>query len=350
MLASGAAGSFAWLLGSRAALGALTAVAVPMLASLVGDYFPEGERARTYGLILGGELLGAGFGFLVSGNLAGLLSWRWAFWVLVAPAIALAVALWRGLPEPDRRGREEESGIALTAALRRVLSIRTNVLLLVAAVTGNFFFAGVRTFTVVFIRDHYGVGQTAATSLMGVLGLGALAGVLAGGRIADALLARGRRTARVTVPGVAIVATAALWTGPLLTTLLPLGLALGVIASACMSMPNAPIDAARLDVMPGRLWGRAESIRSLLRSLAFAVAPVAFGLVADGFASPHTGGTRDAFLLMLIPLALSGFLLLAARRTYERDVERTASAPSPGGRAAAGAPPLRAGRTGAARS
>jgi MFS family permease len=60
-------------------------------------------------------------------------------------------------------------------------------------------------------------------------------------------------------------------------------------------------------------------VRSLLRALAFAAAPLAFGWLADRLGSGHASGTRDAFLLMLVPLALSGLLLLRARRTYPRD-------------------------------
>ena len=76
----------------------------PGEGGLPGDYFPAETRARNYGLILGGEMVGAGFGFEVSGNLAALLSWRWSFWVLVPPAVVLAVALRRWLPEPPRGG------------------------------------------------------------------------------------------------------------------------------------------------------------------------------------------------------------------------------------------------------
>jgi MFS family permease len=104
MLASGAAGSFTTLLMTRVGLGAVTATAGPVIASLVGDAFSPWERGRIYGLIGAGEMAGSGFGFLVSGSLGGLLSWRWAFWVLVPPAVALAVALWRRLPEPPRGG------------------------------------------------------------------------------------------------------------------------------------------------------------------------------------------------------------------------------------------------------
>jgi MFS family permease len=123
----------------------------------------------------------------------------------------------------------------------------------------------------------------------------------------------------VTIAGAATIAAAVLWTVPLLATSLAVGLAVGLLAAAAMSMPNAPIDAARLDVVPPRLWGRAESVRALLRAAAFAVAPLAFGWLADNVGHGHGSGTQLAFLLMLVPLALSGGVLLAARRTYPRD-------------------------------
>jgi MFS family permease len=332
MLAAGAADSFATLLASRIALGALTATAGPTLISLVGDYFPAEARARNYGLILGGEMVGAGFGFEVSGNLGALLSWRWSFWVLVPPAVVLAVALRRWLPEPPRGGRgddDEHVRMSLPAALRYVLSVRTNLMLLVAASVGNFFFAGVRTFTVLFIRGHYGLSQALATSAMGVLGLGALAGVLAGGRISDRLGSRGHRGARLTVAGVATLGAAALWPGPLLTHSLALGLGLGVIAAASMSVPNAPIDAARLDVIPARLRGRAESVRSMLRAFSISFAPLVFGWLADHL-NGGGAGVRNAFLVMLVPLALNGVVLLAARGRYQRDMAAAQAADAKG--------------------
>jgi MFS family permease len=326
MLAAGAAPSLGALLAGRAALGALTAAAMPIVLSLTGDYFDAKLRARCYGRIAAGELVGSGFGFLVGGNLAAPLSWRWAFWILVAPAIVLAIAIWRGLPERPRGGGRPAGGgpppMTLMQAIRYVLGVRTNVMLLVAGATGNFFYAGVRTFTVVFIRGHYGLGQTIASSAVGLLGLGALAGVLAGGRLADALLARGRPDARLLVAGVATIASAALWIPPLLATAVPVGLGVGLLAAAVMSMPNAPIDAARLDVVPARLRGRGESVRSLLRALAFSLAPLSFGLAAELLGGSHGRGAGGAFLVMLVPLALSGVVVLAARSSYPSDVAR----------------------------
>lgn len=84
-VASGAAPSYLWLLLARVALGVLTATTGPAVASLTGDFFPAAERAKMYGLILGGELAGSGLGFLVSGDLSSMTSWRVAFWWLAVP-------------------------------------------------------------------------------------------------------------------------------------------------------------------------------------------------------------------------------------------------------------------------
>jgi len=88
--------------------------------------------------------------------------------------------------------------------------------------------------------------------------------------------------------------------------------------------------------MHPRLWGRAESVRTLLKAIAEASAPLLFGFVADALGH---GGSHDrhgvtlAFLIMLVPLALAGAILLRGRRHYPRDVATAAAsfqAPSAG--------------------
>src|SRR5262245_22239967 len=102
MIWSATVSSFGGLLVTRVALGAVTAAAGPVVASLVGDYFAAAERGRIYGYILAGELAGAGVGFAVTGDIAAL-SWRAAFISLALPAFLLAWLIFR-LPEPARGG------------------------------------------------------------------------------------------------------------------------------------------------------------------------------------------------------------------------------------------------------
>ncbi len=386
MAASGLAPSYGGLLLTRMALGAATATAGPTIASLVGDFFPASERGHMYGLILSGELLGAGFGFVVSGELASGLGWRAAFFVLALPSLVLAVVLWRGLPEPLRGGRgrlapgatrfrtagdpklETASGapldevdrsivqekvdeerisarddlilrqdpdrMSLGAATRWVLRVPTNRVLILASALGYFYLNGVETFGLVYFRGHYGLGQSVATLLLSLLGAGALLGVVAGGRLADRLIAAGHLDGRILVGAVSSIAAALLFVPALVTRSLALSMPLFVLAAVAFSARNPALDAARLDVMHHLLWGRAEAVRTVLRRLMVATAPLLFGFLADELASGRVSGNsqqgfgatasaaglRDAFLILVVTLIVSGLLTFRARRTYPVDV------------------------------
>jgi MFS family permease len=166
-----------------------------------------------------------------------------------------------------------------------------------------------------------------------VVGLGAVAGVLVGGRLADRLIAHGQVDARIRVGALGFFGAAATLLGALLVPVLAIAFPLLVLAGASLAAPNPPLDAARLDIIPARLWGRAEGVRTLLRQTAQGAAPLLFGLVADAFSGAQvlvtthekisasaTHGLDYAFLIMLCPLFLNGILLLVARRRYPADV------------------------------
>lgn len=349
MIVSGASSSYEMLLLSRVALGAVIAAAGPALASLTGDFFPSRERARIFGYVLIGELVGTAVGFMISGAVAAALGWRAAFWVLALPGLALAWVLVRRLPEPARGGQgnldagdEADGGpdrMGLWGAIRYALGVRTNLLLIIASALGYFFLSGVRTFGVVFVRADYGLNQAVATLALSTLVVGALAGVLVGSRLPDRLAARGRPSARILVAAVAMIASAMIFAPALLLPWLAAALPLFVLGTAALSAANPPLDAARLDVIHFRLWGRAEGVRTTLRTLAVASAPVLFGLLADqlgGSLPEDVGGSQaipassghalaETFLIMVVPLAIGGLILLRARRTYARDTEEAAT-------------------------
>ena len=118
-LLSAFAGSYSGLLLTRLLLGAVTATAGPAIASLTGDYFPARERGRVYAYILGGEIAGTAFGFIVSSSVASLIDWRAAFVLLAIPGFFLARELYRTVPEPLRGGQSRlEPGVEdLSAAV-----------------------------------------------------------------------------------------------------------------------------------------------------------------------------------------------------------------------------------------
>ncbi|HET8979205.1 MAG TPA: MFS transporter [Solirubrobacteraceae bacterium] len=377
MVMSALSSSYEMLLISRMALGVVTATSGPTLASLMGDLFAPNERAQVYGWIESGEMAGAAFGLVGGGAIAGLLSWRASFLALAIPAVLLAVGLWRKLPEPARGGadrlvaegglaaeapdedaetvREEvrEQGVepdpdlilhedpgemSLLAAIRYVLSIPTNRVLILASALGYFFFTGVQTFAVVLLEQRFGVGQTAASGLIGLAAIGAVVGVLVGGRVSDRRVRTGHVSARVTVAVVCYLVAVVVLIPAFGTTSLVVAIPLFVVGAGAVTAANPPLDAARLDVVPDLIWGRAEGVRTLLRQGATALAPIGFGLVSNllvarGVGNVLSGTTTNhgdldgAFLIMLSTLLLSALILAHGRSRFPRDVATAAGAP-----------------------
>ncbi|MEU7872872.1 MFS transporter [Dactylosporangium sp. NPDC049140] len=359
LLVGGAAQSYLWLLLSRLALGGATTAAGPLLASLTGDLIPAAERAKVYGWILTGEMIGAGAGLIVGANIGAAVSWRYGFWLLGLLGLGLAVAVFRWLPEPARGGasrlppgaheipraapvRMRGNPVAMPhgtggadvlrqawrstgPALAYILRIRTIRILIVASSVGYFFFAGLRIFSVVFVASRYGVDTRELTGLVVAVGAGALAGTVLGGRLADRLQHNGRPNARILVPAVAYTGTALLFAPGLASASVAFALPLLILGVAMLGAANPPLDAARLDIVTPWLWGRAESARTVLSLTAQALGPACFGLVADALAgrgvTSRAAGLRDTFLIMLVPLLANGLIMLSARHTYLTDKE-----------------------------
>jgi len=207
--------------------------------------------------------------------------------------------------------------------VRYVLSIRTNVVLVVGSSFGYFFFTGLSTFGVALLCGRFHVGQAVATLLIYVLGVGALIGVLSTGRIADWLTARGQISGRMMVGGAAFLAAAVFILPTLLTDSLPLALVFAFFAGIALGGVNPPLNAARLDIVHSQLWGTAESVRTTLVSISTGLAPLVFGVVSTqlGVAQSAATGLDRTFLYMLATLVVAAVLILCvARRTYPRDV------------------------------
>jgi predicted MFS family arabinose efflux permease len=324
MALSAASPNYGWLLACRVALGGGVAVSGPVVASLVGDYFRPAERGRVYGLILAGEGTCTAIGLLVAGEF-GAISWRLGFGWLAVVGLILSVAVATLLREPLRGARLDDRTVdsgrrSVWRELRWVLSIRTNVVLIAASSFGYFFSAGLSTFGVALLCGRFQIGQSVATMLIAVLGVGALTGVLTTGRLADWLTDRGYINARIMLGGAAFLAAAVFILPTLLADNLLIALIFAFLAGTAMGGVNPPLNAARLDIVHSRLWGTAEAVRTTLVSISTGLAPVAFGAVSTALGGTATA-LNDTFLIMLVMLIVAAVLLLGvARRTYPRDV------------------------------
>lgn len=247
-------------------------------------------------------------------------------------------------PQQDLVLREDPTSRPIWWAIRYVLRVRTNVVIIIASSLGYFFFAGLRSFAVLFATGHYGISKPTASSLIVVIGGGALVGVYVGGRFADRLLRRGHLRSRVVVPAVCLLALPPVLGLGIATSSVAIALPLLIVGAFLLGAPNPALDAARLDIMPPQLWGRAEAVRTALRSGLEAAAPLLFGYVSQyifggpgssagsgsggsGVTTANSAGLEYTFLLFLGALLAAGLLALAGLRTYPRDAATaTASA------------------------
>jgi MFS family permease len=378
--------SFTMLLGARLALGVVIAAAGPALSSLFGDLVPVEHRSRLWGYVLMGELVGAGVGILVAGGLSGPFGWRVSLGILGLPAAVLAWLIRRELPEPERCGQQslrvsvlhlgqvqsepcgedeedipapsvleqqaEAAGVeadpelvrrdvvdmSLWQAARYVLRIRTNVALIIASGLGYFFLAGLETFAELYFRERYGVSQGLATAMFLVVALGAVAGVLVSGFVTDRLIRNGRLSARILVGSAAYLGTTIAFVPGALSHILPLSMPIFFVAAFCIGAANPPVDAARLDIVPSRLWGRAEAVRTALRQVLQGLAPLFFGLVSEAFGGGGVGlstgvdtnasvasasgahGLEVAFVILSLPMLLGSAALWLSRSAYPREI------------------------------
>jgi MFS family permease len=246
------------------------------------------------------------------------------------------------VPNPALVLNEDAARLPLMRAVRYILSIPSNLMMIIGSSLGYFYFAGLTTFALLFVKGHYNVSQAGAELVLALLVIASIIGTLVGGRLTDVMLRRGNLSARVWVPAVCYIGAALFLIPGFVANSIGSALWFVVVGAALLAAANPPIQAARLDIMPAGLWGRAESVRTFIRSVIQAVAPLVFGGIAQlitGFfpsqapigthvhkPSVHeANGFQITFLIMLLSLIAAGILMARARLTYASDVATAAA-------------------------
>jgi MFS family permease len=106
---TGFADSFWTIFLCRLMVGVGEATLGPAALSLLSDYFPPRLRATVQGIYSSGIAIGGGLAFFLGGWIGQSYGWRWAFYLLGFPGIALAVLVFL-LREPAR-GRMEAAAV-----------------------------------------------------------------------------------------------------------------------------------------------------------------------------------------------------------------------------------------------
>ncbi len=188
---SGLAGGFFALLALRALTGVGEAFYYPAAASIISDYHGKATRA----LAISVHQTSVYAGIVFSGTLAGYIGqqygWRAAFFCFGSAGILVSALVRGGIREPVRGASEDgcapaKDTLPLRARLTEVLGNRTAILLMVAFLCMNFVNVACLTWgpTLLYEKFHLSLAQAGFHATL-YHHLGAFAGVLLGGRLAD---------------------------------------------------------------------------------------------------------------------------------------------------------------------
>ena len=301
---------------ARVLSGGIATVARPVAVSLAGDIYHVRERGRALALLDSGQAVGTAICFVLGALAVRLLDWRWLFFWLAMIGLLMALGA-RRLEEPVRTG---PPGPSLVSVLKILVTIRTNMIVLAADSVGNFFFAGAASFAVLFISERYDLSNATVDALAPVLAAGVIVGILAGGRAGDHLTRKRGGEERIVVAALCQLIAAGLFAVALLSGTLFVASVFLFLGSTILGGAGPCLDAVRIDIVPAGIRGRAEAARGLLLLGSGALGPLTFGLVATAFGGRGAGlALRDAFLVMLGPLAVGALVLLAAVGPYQDD-------------------------------
>jgi MFS family permease len=336
--------TFPALVGIRAMLGFGQAITEPSAASLIADYYPTTQRGRAFSIQQVMLFAGYGLGVGIGGVVGNTLGWRWAFTVVALPGILVALLAYR-LREPARgaadrlhvgldadvedghhQGRLFDGGIGpfvrdmargLRADLRTIFSITTMKYALVGVAVLLFVFTAVSTWLSQFYERQLGIGAGAAEAWFALLVLvGAIPGILLGGRVADRYATR-VRGARVALPAWFIMTGTTLfvisWVPGVPFAAVWLLEAVGLFVMA-MAIPG--LRAGLSDAVPANLRGAGFGAFNLVSViLGGAGAPLAVSALSTAF----DDNLRTAFLLVTPLVYLGALVLLRARDHLEAD-------------------------------
>ena len=315
MLATGLATSYTALFLSRMGLGVAESSYTPASFSLLTDYYPVEQRSRVLGLYQVGAVLGFA-GLPLGGLIATHWGWRAAFHLYGLSGFIVALLVWR-LREPKRGAadglrevaaptapRSPYAAMSAVPAFRYLLRIPSVTISLITNALAIFFTSGLGIWATTFLVRYHHLSLTKATAATSLLAVGAIAGMIWGGRLGDRLVARGRLAGRVEVAAAAQVVGVVLLVPAFTVHDTALMLVFFGAGAVTLTMPNAPLAALRADVVHPDLRGRAAAVQAVLFAGAAAASPWVIGMVSDAI------GLRSA-LLVILPLMGVGGIAMA---------------------------------------
>jgi len=324
-LATGGARSGLQLGGARVLTGAAQSGIQVTHLPLLADTYPVGSRPRVFAVHSLMPSLAVLVGPLVAGPMASLsgggAGWRWPFVLLGCLSVLLGLLALR-LPEPRRGaaadGRPGERA-ALGQSLARLMRIRSLTGLLAALAVLGAVLIAVPSLLSLYLERAQHLGASGRGVVSAVVGLGAVAGLLAGAPLGQRVLA-GQPQRAVRMLALSLCLYAVLLSASLQLPGLVAVTAVATVASFFGQLGIVPLYTSVTAIVPARL-----------RSLAFALVGIAVvlggglvGSVVGGALSDDHGTVFALTALLLVTTPVAALVLLGAGRHLAGDIDAVA--------------------------
>ncbi|MDE2083384.1 MAG: MFS transporter [Xanthomonadaceae bacterium] len=316
----GMAGSFAVLFLARMGVGVGEAGGVAPAYSLIADWFPPRSRARALAAYSFGIPIGSALGVLFGGLVAKAVDWRFAFIAIGAFGVLLTPAFLWGVRDPPREAKAV-SQLGLAAVAQLALHKPTFWLLAFGSGCSSLVAYGLMYWLPTFLARTLHMGIVARSELLAaVLFVGGIAGMAAGGWLADSLGTRSKR-AYALIPAAAFLAAAPLYVFAIeaMTPLQTFALLLLPYALALVWL--GPVLTAVQHLAPASSRSTMSALFLLINNLVgLGIGPYFFGAVSDLLKAAHgEDSIKYAFLYGLGFYAIAAALLYLASRRIARD-------------------------------
>ena len=316
---TGFADTFWQIFFCRLMVGVGEATLGPAALSLLSDYFPPRMRATVQSIYSSGIAIGGGLAFFLGGWIAQAHGWRWAFYTLGFPGLALAVLVFLLREEP--RGRTESPEAQQALADWRAL-FRSKPLL--------FVFFG---YALVGLASNnlgiWGAAFYARVHEVSLMKIGLAAGIISifvgipamvlGGYFSDRV-SRMLRGGRMAFTSAAALASVPLWIAMLFLDNLAVVVPVNIVLYALAILWVGPATAEVHDIAGPRLRGIAIGVFfSIVNITAYGLGGPIIGKLSDllGVAT-NPEQMRWSLLVCPIACALGALLLWMGSKARER--------------------------------
>ncbi len=189
-------GGFIVLLMCRVLVGVGEAGCTPPANSLIADYYPPHRRSTALGYYAMGVTMGTLSANLLGGPVVTAYGWRFAFLLIGAIGVCIAILFRLTVREPPR-GYSDPPGVvraqraSFMETVRELLRKPSFWLMSIAAMLASFCGYGITTFQTSFLRRTFGLTQNEATLLFNVpSAFAASVGVFFTGWLAEKIVKR----------------------------------------------------------------------------------------------------------------------------------------------------------------